>query len=107
MNKFLSYLNVNLKKVIPSIVITEKLVLEKLKYLNTAKSVGPDDVHAMVLKTLSGVLCKPLAIIFSNSLKLGVLPSIWKKAIISAMYKKGSKNLPSNYRPVKSDMYTL
>ena len=49
--------NVNLKKVIPSIVITEKLVLEKLKYLNTAKSVGPDDVHAMVLKTLSGVLC--------------------------------------------------
>ncbi len=44
---------------------------------------------------------KPLQIIFNKSLQEGLLPSDWKKARISAIYKnKGDKKIAGNYRPV-------
>jgi len=41
-----------------------------------------------------------LAPIFQYSLDSGRLPSIWKTANISPVFKKGNKALPENYRPV-------
>ena len=38
--------------------------------------------------------------LFNLSLTEGSLPSIWKTGIITALFKKGAKNLPSNYRPI-------
>ena len=37
---------------------------------------------------------------FSLSLRDGVLPIMWKKATVTAIHKKGNRNLPNNYRPV-------
>ena len=42
----------------------------------------------------------PLCIIFNLSLSRGVLPAKWKKARVSAIYKKENKKVASNYRPV-------
>ena len=42
----------------------------------------------------------PLSIIFSTSLQTKTLPDEWKHANISAIFKKGKKTLPNNYRPV-------
>ena len=80
--------------------ITEKDVKIKLSTLNPNKSIGPDDVHAMLLVELAGILAKPLADLFNESMRHGDLPSDWKKAFISSIYKKGSKNLAENYRPI-------
>ena len=44
-------------------------------------------------------ICTPLSILFRKSLQEGAHDS-WKKAIIAALYKKGKKSDPSNYRPV-------
>ena len=41
----------------------------------------------------------PLSILFNKSLKEGAHKS-WRIAIISAIYKKGKRNEPGNYRPV-------
>ena len=83
------------------ITLTEEIVLERLKKLDQNKSPGPDLLHPRLLKELSPVLSKPLFIIFSESLKLGRVPSAWKMANITAIYKnKGNKNSAENYRPV-------
>ena len=52
------------------------------------KSVGPDGVHTRLLKELSNHLCKPLAMLFNNSLVVGELPNEWKQGRNSAISKK-------------------
>ena len=42
----------------------------------------------------------PLCMIFKKSLDQGVVTFDWRTANVVPLYKKGSKNLPSNYRPV-------
>ena len=80
--------------------VEESTVLKLLKQLDTTKTPGPDGIHPVVLRELSDVIAAPLQIIFNTSLQTGQLPSVWKQANISAIFKKGEKKKPSNYRPV-------
>ena len=84
----------------PNITITEERVKEKLDFLNVNKSFGPDEIPSKVLKECSNELCKPLCTLFKESVKCGILPSDWKSATVTALFKKGDKRLPGNYRPV-------
>ena len=80
--------------------ITEDMVNEKLKKLKINKSPGPDNIHPRVLNSTADSLKLPLSIIFNTSLQTRSLPNEWKHANISAIFKKGKKTLPQNYRPV-------
>jgi len=80
--------------------ITEDLVLEKLKALKTNKSPGPDMCHPYVLSALRDEMKKPLSQLFTKSLESGEIPSEWRTAHVSAIYKKKSRKKASNYRPV-------
>ena len=73
---------------------------QKLEELNCNKSQGPDEIHQRLLKELSSVIAEPLAKLFQNSLVQGVVPNDWRKANITALFKKGSKSESQNYRPV-------
>ncbi len=83
-----------------NLIISEKIVLEKLQGLDSTKSPGPDNIHPRILKEGCNILCKPLSIIFTKSFLSGNLPSSWKQANICAIFKKGNKQHPNNYRPV-------
>ena len=82
------------------IIITEKAVLDKLNNLNTTKTPGSDKLHPRVLKELSKSLSKPLTYLFNKSIIDGKLPTDWKSANVSAIFKKGEKSDANNYRPV-------
>ena len=43
---------------------------------------------------------KPLKIIFDKSLRTGEVPIEWREANFTLLFKKGSKLVRSNYRPV-------
>ena len=86
-------------EVIYSIVITPEIVKEKLEALNPNKSPGHDKWHPFFLRNVADAICVPLSILYAKSLKEGAHES-WKKAIIAAIYKKGKKSDPGNYRPV-------
>jgi hypothetical protein len=87
-------------KVLECIKISEEMVKIKLDKLNTCKSPGPDQLHPRILKELSDILAKPINIIFNTTIKTGKIPDQWKYANITAIYKKGDKKDPGNYRPV-------
>ena len=53
-----------------------------------------------MLKHIASTVCKPLEIIFDCSLQTGRFPHMWKSAIIIALFKKGIKSDPTNYRPI-------
>ena len=71
-----------------------------LKSLNINKSPGIDDLHPRLLKGLADQITQPLHKIYQQSLDTCDLPDDWKRAKISAVYKKGEKSLAENYRPV-------
>ena len=45
-------------------------------------------------------LAEPLKIIFEHSFNFGEIPLDWSLAFITAIFKKGNKSDPGNYRPV-------
>ena len=89
----------NFGEVLSTIEITPDLVKDKLDGLNPNKSPGHDEWHPHFLRELSEAICKPLGILFKKSLKEGAHDS-WRKAIVTAIFKKGKKTDPGNYRPV-------
>ena len=56
-------------------------------------------VPELLVKT-SVSLNVPLSIIFNHSFNTGSVPDDWKKADVSATFKKGDKENSGNYRPI-------
>lgn len=90
----------NVPQPMPNIEIAPEDVLGRLQKLKVDKSPGPDNVHPRILKELREELKDVLVDLFNTSLREGKLPNEWKTANVSAIYKKGDKSEPSNYRPV-------
>ena len=80
--------------------ITENGILKQLKNLNPNKASGPDSIKPKVLKELAEGIAPILTIIFRRSLETGEVPSDWRKAIVSPVFKKGERYKAENYRPI-------
>ena len=90
----------NLNSTLGTIVIQVDDVVKKLKGLNTNKSSGPDEINPKLISELAEILSEPLTILLNSSLRSGKIPKEWKTAVISAVFKKGSRNIAGNYRPI-------
>ena len=75
-------------------------ITKGLLKLNVNKSCGPDRLYPRILKELANEIAKPLQIIFNKTLWEGKVPQDWKVANVTPIFKKGSRNLRGNYRPV-------
>jgi hypothetical protein len=83
-----------------NIEISAGQIESKLARLREDKAPGPDELHPRLLKMLGSSLTHPLLIIFRKSFEEAVIPTDWKCANISPIYKKGTRSEPLNYRPV-------
>ena len=84
----------------PPIHITVEGVRKLLSTLNPYKATGSDSIHPRVLRELSTQIAPVLCKIYRSSLQSGNVPSDWKSAYVSPIYKKGSKQQAENYRPI-------
>ena len=82
------------------IIITAEAVKNKLKKLNPNKAQGPDGIPAKVLSELHIELALPLSILFNKTIEKATVPIDWKEASVTALFKKGTRSDPGNYRPV-------
>jgi len=80
--------------------ISADLVNKYLKNLKFDNFPGPDGVPSSVLIKCSDSLSKPIALLFNKSISLGFFPELWKFSYIIPTFKKGKKNLITNYRPI-------
>ncbi|BHF76590.1 hypothetical protein SprV_0501968900 [Sparganum proliferum] len=87
-------------RIMETVQFTEGMILTELQRLKESKSPGPDEIPAKILKELAGELAKPLAKLFHTSFETGYLPSDWKSAWITPLYKGGSRVSANNHRPV-------
>ena len=86
--------------VLHSVDITEPGVTKLLPALQPGKAPGPDGITTTILKELAEVISPILTIIFQSSLDTGILPSVWKDANVTPVFKKGEHYDPANYRSV-------
>ncbi|NEQ69831.1 MAG: hypothetical protein F6K21_30935 [Symploca sp. SIO2D2] len=80
--------------------ITREEVLTALDSMNKNSSPGPDGVHPHVLDKIKKDIVAPLTDIFNKTLETGIVPSDWKIANITPIFKKGDHSVPGNYRPI-------
>ena len=80
--------------------ITREDIIDAIKTISQNSSGGPDEFPVILLKQCSQSLAHPLLLLYKASLKTGEIPIDLKRAIITPIYKGGSRNLLKNYRPV-------
>jgi len=74
-------------------------IIRKIKSKNKL-SYGPDGYPAKLLTALAPVIAEPLSLMYSSFLSVGQMPTAWKSAIVTPVFKKGSPSDPANYRPI-------
>jgi hypothetical protein len=88
------------KQVLRTISFRTEQIRQILKKLKNKLSSGPDGIPPIIFKNLANQLAYPLAVMFNIFMQSGSVPSIWKRAIVIPIYKKGSSSIPKNYRPI-------
>ena len=82
------------------IYFNELQVSQKIAKLKSSASKGPDGLTTRFLRDYVKEITTPLTIIFNKSMSSGEVPSDWKIANVTPIFKKGSKSKTENYRPV-------
>ena len=82
------------------IYISPEVIMKKLRRLVINKAPGIDNLVPKVLIETAEYICKPLSIIYNESLNCGIVPTDWKRANVTAVFKKGPKDSACNYRPI-------
>ena len=80
--------------------ISEEKILNIIRSLNPNKAHGWDEISVRMIKLSDVALVLPLKTIFTNCLRRGLFPEIWKYANVVPVHKKNEKNLKGNYRPI-------
>ena len=57
-------------------------------------------MHTRLIKELAEQLSGPIAHLFNMTIDQQTLPNDWEQALVSPSFKKGSKCLAVNYRPI-------
>ena len=79
---------------------TPTLVEKYIKLLKAKSGSGPDGLPAVFFKNTASSISYPLSILFNLSLQTADIPSIWKLASVTPVFKKGLPSDPANYRHI-------
>ena len=90
----------NQEQMINTVDITEEIVVKMLKSLKEDKTPGVDEMHPKFLKEVRNEIGAIITELFIESIKTGDIPKDWRDAIVTPLFKKGSRSDTSNYRPV-------
>ena len=88
------------KESMEDLYISKEDIEKMLKRVKVDKSPGMDKIHPRLLRETALTISTPLHMIFNASLRVQEIPDEWKKAQISAIFKKEEKSQAGNYRPV-------
>lgn len=83
----------------PKITVDETGVCSLLARLDPKKASGADNIPAIILKNCAEEITPMLSTIIQKSYDTHVVPSDWRKAAVSLVFKKGNRSKPENYRP--------
>ena len=80
--------------------IFEEGVKKLQSNVNPRKANGPDNIPNRLLKDCATNIAPYATTIYQKSYAVDLVPDYWIMVVITALFKKGDKSLPVNYRPV-------
>ncbi len=80
--------------------ITAADIADAINRLGSTQAAGMDGLTALLVKSAKSELTSILEYLFNRSLTLKIYPRLWKEAVITNLYKSGSRSDPSNYHPI-------
>ncbi len=80
--------------------VTEKTVIQLISNLKNTNTKDHDQISNKLLRTIKNEIAKPLTYIINQSLASGIFPDRLKLARVRPLFKKGDKQLITNYRPI-------
>jgi hypothetical protein len=86
--------------VLDKVMFTSTHVFKALKSVKRKCSSGPDGLPSILFNKLAPQLSDPLSKIYNVIMQQGMVPNIWKRAIVIPIFKKGVSSEPKNYRPI-------
>ena len=95
-----AYLGPKLLKTFVWEPVTDTEIKNHILALDVKKACGYDNMSSLLIKDASNFISAPLCHIFNKSLQEGEFPNALKIAKVTPIYKKGSKDVPGNYRPI-------
>jgi hypothetical protein len=75
-------------------------IIDIVNQMKNSESSGVDEVTITVIKSVIRYIAEPLSLIFNQCLCEGTFPEKMKTAKVCPVYKSGSKNEFTNYRPI-------
>ena len=80
--------------------VTPTEICSLIKKLKKKKSTGCDNLPVVFLKDAKDAITKPFTYLINLSIKRGVVPTDWKLARITPVFKSGSRSQFNNYRQI-------
>jgi hypothetical protein len=80
--------------------ISSDFILKQIKSMNNSKATGLDGIGVHIIKIAAPAIVGSLTRICNLSIESGEFPSQWKQARVTPIFKTGSKDNCSNYRPI-------
>ena len=83
-----------------SIHIHVNTIEKYLKALDVTKGSGPDGIPPIFWNQCRSVLAYPIYLLFTKSFSCGIFPTVWKKSLITPIFKSGDKHNIKDYRGI-------
>ena len=75
-------------------------IIDAIDDIKPSAAAVPDDLPVSLLRNCKHSLAEPIHLIWSHSMATGQVPEFYKVSHVAPLHKKGSRALPSNYRPI-------
>ena len=80
--------------------VSSGFVQKELLKMKSTKATGLDGIPARLLKDAANEISRPVAYLIYLTISTCMIPSEWKTAKVTTIYKSGDKSDPNNYRPI-------
>jgi hypothetical protein len=82
------------------ITLTRVGIVKLIQNLNQYKACGPDEISPKLLKLAPEEFSDFLLVLYNKCFELKNIPTVWKSANVTPVFKKGNRSFPENYRPI-------